>query len=106
MFALAQSGSTEVEAQHGKAKAVQRLHGVEDDFVVQRSAKQRMGMTDQRSMRRVLGSGVEQSFESSGGTVEKQGADGGVRRNHSLRLHGEARWRRNPARHRKVVKPE
>ena len=39
VFALAQSRSTKVEAQHGKAKTVQRLHGMEHDFVVQRSAK-------------------------------------------------------------------
>ena len=39
VFALAQSRSTKVEAQHGKSKTVQRLHGMEHNFVVQRSAK-------------------------------------------------------------------
>ncbi len=39
MFALAQSSSTKVEAQHRKTKTVQCLHGVKDDFVVQRPAK-------------------------------------------------------------------
>ena len=39
VFTLAQSRSTKVEAQHGKTKTVQRLHGMEHDFIVQRSAK-------------------------------------------------------------------
>ena len=72
VFALAQSGSAEVEAQHGKAEAVQRLHGVEDDLVVQRPAEQRMRMADQRCVRRVVGARVEQRFEASRRTVEKQ----------------------------------
>ena len=76
VFALAQSRSAKVEAQHGKAKTVQRLHGVEHDFVVQRSAKQRMRMADQRRMSGVRGSRVEQRFQASSGTVEKQRPDG------------------------------
>jgi len=71
-----QSGSTKVEAQHRKAKTVQRLHGVEHDFVVQRSAEQRMGMTDHCSVRGVGCSGVEQRLQASGRTLKKQGADG------------------------------
>ena len=39
VFALAQSGSAEVESQHWKAEVIQRFHGVEDDLVVQRSAE-------------------------------------------------------------------
>ena len=75
MFALAQSGSAKVEAQHRETKAVQRLHGVEHDFVVQRSAKQRMRMADHRSVRRVRRSRVEQGFQASRRTVEKQRTD-------------------------------
>src|ERR1700733_1695714 len=71
MFALAQSRSAEVEAQHGKAKAVQRLHGVKHDFVVQRSSKQGMRMADQRCMTCLLCSGVEERFQASRRTVEK-----------------------------------
>ena len=76
VFALTQAGSAKVEAQHGKTKTVQRLHGVKDDFVVQRSAKQRMRMADHSGMSGILGAGVEQRFQSSGWTVEKQRTDG------------------------------
>ena len=72
VLTLAQSRSAKVEAQHGKSKAVQRFHGVKDDFVMQSSAKQRMRMTDDRSMSRVLRAGVEQRFQSSNGAIEKE----------------------------------
>jgi len=72
VFALAQSGSPKVEAQHREAEVVDRFHGVEDDLVVQRSAEQWMRMTDQRRVRRVISSGVEQGFETSRGTVEEE----------------------------------
>jgi len=39
MFAFTQARATKVETQYGKPEAVQRFHGVEDDFVVQRSAE-------------------------------------------------------------------
>ena len=39
VLALAQAGAAEIEAQNRKSEAVQRLHRVEDDLVVQRSAK-------------------------------------------------------------------
>jgi len=48
---------------------------VEDDLVVQRSAKQRMRMADQRSVRRVVSSGVEQSFQASCGTIDEERTD-------------------------------
>ena len=50
VLAFAQTGAAKVEAEHGKSKAVQRLHGVEDDFVVQRSSIERMRMADQGGM--------------------------------------------------------
>jgi hypothetical protein len=71
MFALAQSGSTKIKPQHGKTETVQRLHGVKDNLVVQRSAEQRMGMTDQCGVRRVGRASVQQSFQTSGRPVEK-----------------------------------
>src|ERR1700688_3101255 len=75
VLALTQSRSTKVEAQHGKAKTVQRLHGMEHDFVVQRSAKQRVRMADQRRMSGVSGSGVQQRLQASSRAIEKQGPD-------------------------------
>lgn len=76
VFALAQSRSPKVEAQHGKAKTVERLHGVEHNFVVQRSAKEWMWMADQSGMSGVSGSGIQQRFQASCRTIEKQGPDG------------------------------
>ena len=49
VLALAQARAAKVEAQHRKTKTVQRFHGVEHNFVVQRSAKQRMRMADDRA---------------------------------------------------------
>lgn len=72
MLALTQSGSAEVETQDGKSEAVQRLHGMKDNFVMQRSAKQRMRMADDSRVRRLLCSGVEKSFQASGGALQKQ----------------------------------
>src|SRR5208283_1444032 len=76
----------EVESQHGKAKAVQHLHGVEDDLVVQRSAKQRVRMANHRGMSCVLSARIEQRFQATGGAVEKERADGEARCNHISRL--------------------
>ena len=76
VFPVAQASAAEVEAQHRKAKAVQRLHRMEDDFIVQCSAKQRMRMANDSSVRRVRCACVEQSFQASSRAVEKQGSDG------------------------------
>ena len=76
--ALAQTGAAKVEAQHRKSKTVQGFHGVEDDLVMQGSAEQRMRMAYKRGVRGTLGAGVEQGFQASGRTVEKQRLDGGV----------------------------
>ena len=72
MFTVAQSGSAEVEAQNGKPKTIQRLHGVKDHLVVQRPAEHRMRMTDDRSVRGVFRTRIEQRFETSRWTVEKE----------------------------------
>src|SRR5580692_7690683 len=76
VLALAESGPAEVEAQHGKTKTVQRLHGMEYDLVMQRSAKQRMRMANYRRVGCVLRACVEQGFESSCRTFEEERSDG------------------------------
>ena len=48
VLTLTQPSATKIEAQHRKSEAVQRLHRVEHDFIVQRPAIERMGMADQR----------------------------------------------------------
>ena len=75
VLALAQTGTTKIEAQHGESKAVQRLHGVEHDLVVESSSEQRMGMAHQGSVGGSLGASVEQGFQAPCGTVEKQRLD-------------------------------
>ena len=67
VFAFAQASAAEVEAEHGESEAVERFHGVEDYFVVERSTVEWMRMADHGSVRRVRRSGVEQSFQTSGG---------------------------------------
>ena len=77
VFAFAQAGAAEVEAEHGESEAVERFHGVENDFVVQRSSVERMRMADHGGVRRVGRSGVEESFQASGGAGEEERADAG-----------------------------
>ena len=86
VLALAQAGAAEVKTEHGKSEAVERFHGVECDFVVQRSAVERMGMANHGGMRRVGRSGVEESFQASGGTGEEERADAGIG-DHRIRVH-------------------
>ena len=71
VFALAQARAAKVEAQHGKTKAVQRLHGMEDDFIVQRPAKQRMRMADDGCMGGILRATVKQRFKPSHRAVKE-----------------------------------
>lgn len=71
VFALAQPRAPEIKAQHGKSEAVQGLHRVEYDLVVQRSAEPRMRVADERGVRSIFGSGIEQSFEASCGAVQE-----------------------------------
>ncbi len=71
VLAFAQAGAAEIEAQYGESKVVERLHGVEDNFIVQRSSIEWMRMADHSGMRRVGRSGVEQGFQASGGAGEE-----------------------------------
>ncbi len=76
VLSLAESGAAEVEAQHGKTKTVQRLHGMEHDLVMQRSAKQWMRMANYRGVSCVLRACVEQGFEASCRAFEEERSDG------------------------------
>lgn len=69
VVALAQPGAAKVEAQHWKTKAVQRLHGVKDDLVMEGAAEQGVGMANQRRVRGLVGASVEQGFEPPARTV-------------------------------------
>jgi len=71
VFALAQAGSAEIEAQYRKAEAIQGFHGVEHHLVVQGPAEQGMRMADDGSVRGMVSSVVEQRFQASRSTVER-----------------------------------
>ena len=71
VLALAQSGPAKIEAQHGKAKTVQRLHGVKHDLIVQRPAEQRVRMANHRRMRRTLRPCIQQRLKPPRRAVEK-----------------------------------
>ena len=75
VFALAESGAAKVEAQHGKTKTVQRLHGMEHNLVMQCSSKQRMRVANDRGVSRILRTGVEQCFESSPWAFKEERSD-------------------------------
>ena len=75
VLAMAESGAAKVEAQHGKTKTVQRLHGVEHNLVMQRSAKQRMRVANNCGMSRIFGTGVEQRFKSSRWAFKEERSD-------------------------------
>jgi len=68
---LAQPRAAKIETQHRETAAVQRLHGVEHDLVVQSAAKQRVWMAHQRRMRRVLRARVKQRLQPAGGALKK-----------------------------------
>src|ERR1700674_3801206 len=91
VLAFTQAGTAEVEAEHGKSEAIERFHGVEDDFVVERSTEERMRMADHGGMRRAGRTGVEERFQSSGGAGEEQGADAGGFGRHGIRVQQCAR---------------
>lgn len=86
VFALAESGATKVEAQHGETKTVQRLHGMEYDLIMQRPAKQRMGMANYRRVRRVFCARVEQRFQSSRWAFEEERFDGRTLGDHNIQI--------------------
>ena len=75
VFTLAQTRAAKVEAQHGKSKTIERLHGVKHDFVVQRATKQRMRMANDRGMRGVFRARVEQRLQPASTPVEKKRLD-------------------------------
>ena len=76
VFAVAESSAAKIEAQHGKTKTVQRLHGMEHNLVMQRSPKQRMRVANDCRMSRILRTGVQQRFESSRWAFKKKRSDG------------------------------
>src|SRR5271155_3166023 len=86
VLALAESGATKVEAQHGESKTVQRLHGMKHNLVMQRSSEQRMRMANNRRMSRIFRTGIEESFESSSWAFKEKRSDGGSRRDHSIQI--------------------
>ena len=59
VLALAQSRTAKIKAQGREAEAVQRLHGMEDDFIVQCAAEHRVRMADKGGMTRVLRAGIQ-----------------------------------------------
>ena len=73
----AQACAAEVEAQYRPAERVQGFHCVEDDFVVQRAAEERMRMRDHRRMCGIGRAFVEEGFEWACRAFEEEGADGG-----------------------------
>jgi len=85
VHAFTQSCAAEVEAEDRESEAIEGFHGVEDDFVVERSAKERMRVTDDGSVGCGGGSGVEQSFQASGGAGDGEGADAGSFGRHGIK---------------------
>lgn len=59
---------------------------MEDDFVVERSAVERMGMADDGGVRRVGRSGIQEGFQASGGAGQKKRADAGGFGEHGIRV--------------------
>ncbi len=76
VLSVAQSGAAKVEAQHGKTETVQRLHGMKHNLVMQRPAKQRMGMADHCRVRCILRACIEQRLQPSRWTFEEERFDG------------------------------
>ena len=72
VLSFTQPKAAKIEAQHRKSKTVQRFHGMKHNLVVHRAAVNRMRMTDQSSMARILCARVEQRFEASCGAIDEQ----------------------------------
>lgn len=75
VLSLAKPRTPKIEAQHGKSEAVQHLHGVEHNLVVQRPAVQGMRMADQRGVGRLRITFVQQGLKPACRTIEKQRPD-------------------------------
>ena len=71
VFAMAQSGTAKIEAQHWKAETVQSLHGVKDDLVVKRPTKEWMRMAHHRGISRVVCARVQKRFQSTRWTLQE-----------------------------------
>ena len=76
VFPLAQTRAAKIEAQDRKSETVQRLHGVKDDLVMQRSTKKRMRMTDHGCMTGIHLASVKKGFQTPCWTIEKKRTDG------------------------------
>ena len=72
VFSVAQTCSAEIETKHGESETVQRLHGMEDDFVVQSSTEHRVRMRHQRGMCGVFGSQIKDRFKTASRALEKE----------------------------------
>ena len=66
VLALAEASPAKIETQHGKTETVQRLHGMKDDFIVQRAAIDGMGMAHHGSVSGIGNSSIEQGLETAG----------------------------------------
>jgi len=71
VLAIAKSRTAKVEAQHGKSKTVQRLHGMKHNFVMQRPAKQRVRVSNQGRVRRIPRPRIQQRLQPSGWAFQK-----------------------------------
>lgn len=71
VFAFAQAGAAKVKTQHRESEAVEGFHGVKNDFVMQRAAVERVRMAHDGGMSGVRGTGVQQSFKTTGRAVQE-----------------------------------
>jgi hypothetical protein len=90
VLTFTRAGAAEVEAEHGETEAIKRFHGVEDDFVVERSPKERVRMADEGGKRGMGRSGIEEGFQASGGAIDEQGTDAGGFGEHGNRVQHQA----------------
>jgi hypothetical protein len=75
VFALAQARATKVKAEYGPAKTMQRFSGMKDNFVVERAPKERMRMAHDGGVGGSAAANIEQGFEPSGRTFQRQRPD-------------------------------
>jgi hypothetical protein len=86
VLAMTQSGAAKVKTQNRESEAVQCFHGVKNDLVVQRAAKQRMRMSHHGRVRRIFGTSVEQRLKPARRALEEEGSDRRVRGTHCTRV--------------------
>src|SRR6266496_3674969 len=75
VFAVAQARSAKIEPKHRESKTVQRLHGMEHNFIVQRAAEHRMRMAHKSRTRGILSALVQNGFQTARWAVQKKRAD-------------------------------